>query len=155
MLTESCAFGLDFCLTRGEWVSLWGGVVGAIVAFAAAVTFEGYLRWRKSESAVVKIQAVIADLKGALEPWSDGKECFETAGVAQKIINFRTSLIWAAQNPDYFSTEEWINFKLLLDQLETWLSDNRRLGGFMAALYNEQIEVSSAKSLASHIFKRL
>ena len=155
MLNETCALGLNFCLTRGEWVSLWGGIGGAIVAFAAAVAFESYLRSRKSKTASTKIQAVIVSLKSALEPWSEGREYFETGGVAGKIIDLRTSLVWAVQHPEYFSDDDWLRYRLLSDQLENWLADNRRLGGFLTALYNGQIEPSSARLLTNNIFERL
>lgn len=132
---SSCLISGWPCLTQGEWVALWSGIIGAAAAFSLSILYQYLHRRNQGASARRVVQQAIIQLREAFR--STRREM--DAEVASKaVVLARSTFSWAIGHPEHFSFEVWAKIHEMNEIIEIWFEDNSRLGGFRNSVYMGQ-----------------
>lgn len=106
-------FGLT--LPAGDWLSLWGSLIGAFSAVILAIYFERMIAKRRAQRVRKRLKNILIDLERALAPY-EHNSVDDTVGSVHdpkiiatwtKIVAVDALLKWAIAHPDLISFDSW------------------------------------------------
>lgn len=127
--------GTSVCLSRAEWISLDGGILGAAAAFALATFYQYWRRQHEQRGARKNLTQALEALRRAFRVEPNN---LDTKEASRAVVRARAAFGWATAHPEHFSFDAWTDLHEMSEILEIWFDDNARNGGFRNSVYMGQ-----------------
>lgn len=135
MVIQYCALGIGPCLSEGDWVAVWSGLIGAAAAFGLSVAYQAWRQRIDTRQARRNLAAILLELRSQFRR---PREILDIEGASFAVTAARAALGWSMAHPELFSFSEWKDLHELNEIIDLWFEENGRLGGFREAVYQGQ-----------------